>query len=125
MKLFATSIAVLLSLAPAAFAEPAPPSTGADGLKVHFALRETAAAQAAVRTFDVVLAGVNPCASAKRKGANHVEIQACVSDRNLELSWSAQNAAGEYESRSSVPIGHGSTFELGTSDGPHLTVTIQ
>jgi len=124
MKLLATSIAFFVSLAPAAFAEPGPPVTGAGGLKVHFALRESTAAQTTTRAFDVVLAGSNPCATAKVKGADRVEIQACVNDRNLDLTWSSHSASGEYESRSSMPIVHGSTFELGASDGPHLTVTI-
>jgi hypothetical protein len=127
MTTFTVAAIVLFSLCAPLFADSAapPPST----VKVRFALREPDL----TRSFDVIVAPDRPCATASdRKPDRQVELKACIVRDSLDIEWmsrksvttSTGSSSSEYRSTSSVKIVRGETTELGSSEGPRLSVTI-
>lgn len=107
---------MLLTLCAPALAEPP-----RDDLKIRFALRDTTTTH-----FDVMVGAGNPCATASEKHPDReVQLRACMTDAHLEVVWSTRSAWGEYSSTSSLPIARGTSAELGSANGPRLTVTVQ
>lgn|GEM_PF-6846469 len=118
MKTLAASLVVAASLCAPALAD-APPRAD---LKIRFALRDTS-----TTSFDVMVGAGNPCATANEKHSDReVQLRACMTDAgHLDVSWSTRSAWGEYSSTSSLPITRGAAAELGSANGPRLTVTVQ
>jgi hypothetical protein len=117
MKLLAASTIVLVTLCAPALAEP----PRAD-VKIRFALRDTTTTH-----FDLMIGAANPCATANEKHPDReVQLRACMTDAgHLDVVWSTRSAWGEYSSTSSLPIARGTNAELGSANGPRLTVTVQ
>jgi hypothetical protein len=125
MTTLTVSAIVLLSLCAPVFADAGSPGPAAGSLKIRFAVREAET----TRSFDVVLAPDRPCASAsERKVDRQLELKACIVRDSLDIEWttrkSSNNSTAEYHSTSSIKIVRGETTEIGTSDGPRLSVTI-
>jgi hypothetical protein len=117
MKTLAASSVVLLTLCAPALAD-AP----AEDLKIRFALRDTTTTH-----LDVIVGAATRCATASEKHADReLQLSVCLTDAaHVEVTWSTRSAWGEYHSTSSVPVAHGAVAELGSANGPRLTVTVQ
>jgi hypothetical protein len=136
MKTLAASAVVLVTLCAPALADPP-----REDLKIRFALRDTTTTQ-----LDVIVGAGNPCATASEKHpGREIELRACMTDPthvdgrglpptgsaaegrrgSIDVAWSTRSAWGEYSSTSSLSIAHGTIAELGSAQGPHLTVTVQ
>jgi hypothetical protein len=122
MKTFAAAFAILFTLCGPALADSGPPARS-ESFKVRFTLHDAAT----TRTFDVVVGAASPCASASEKLPDHeVDLHACVSaGSRLDITWFNRSSSGEYRSSSSLPLVHGTTAELGATNGPRLAVEVQ
>jgi hypothetical protein len=120
MKTSAAIAVIVLSLCAPALADPAP---AAPSYKLRFTLHDASAA----RTFLVVVGPRLPCATATEKQSDREsDLRACVvDDTHLEVSWSTRSATHEYRSSSSLPLAAGMTADLGSGDGPRLTIAVQ
>jgi hypothetical protein len=126
MTTLTVSAILLLSLCAPVFADAGSPGLAAGPVKIRFAVRESEI----TRSFDVVVAPDGPCASAtERRADRSIELKACMVRDSLDIEWSTRRSSNtsttEYHSTSSVKIVRGETTELGSSEGPRLTVTIQ
>lgn len=119
MKKLAASAYVLLVLCGPALAD----APRADWFKLRLALRDGAA----TRAFDLSVAPDGPCATVHEKTADReLDVKACGGRAgHLDLDWDLRGARGELRGTSSIRLVHGATAELGTAEGPRLTVTVQ
>jgi hypothetical protein len=119
MKTLAASAIVLVTLCAPAIAEPTAPP---DSLKIRFVLRDTTTTH-----FDVIVGAAERCATANAKHPEReIQLRACLTDdAHLKVEWFTRSSWGEYRSTSSVPAVRGATAELGSANGPRLTVTVQ
>lgn len=122
MKLFTDAAFVLPLLCGCALAA-SESSAQPDLIKLHFTLRDAGTA----RSFDVIVSSEHSCATVSEKlPSREVEIKACaVRDAHLDVEWFTRGPAGEYRSTSSLSLAHGATAELGTANGPRLSVVVQ
>lgn len=121
MKLLADAAFVLPLLCGSAIAA-SESSAQPDLIKLRFTLRDAGSA----RSFDVIVAD-HSCATVSEKlPSREVELKACaVRDAHLDVEWFTRGPSGEYRSTSSLSLAHGATAELGTANGPRLSVVVQ
>jgi hypothetical protein len=121
MTTFAAFAFAFVALCSPAFADPAP------ARPASLALRLVVNAGGAPRSYDVLVTTDHRCAMASQKRADHEDnITVCTSDEGrLDIEWWMRDAATEYHSKDSVVLARGASAELGSSNGPRLTVTVQ
>lgn len=127
MSTFPWSVVYVVALGvPMLFTSPAqgdPPSKKPAATKLRLVVQ----AEGPPRTYDVIVAAER-CATARSKVVDREDdITVCAQreDERFDINWWTRQATREYRSTGSLVLARGATAELGSAEGPRLSVTAQ